>query len=238
MINRIQKLIMLVIVFTLIATQIASAHSTLQGGTINWGEYSGWSIHEGIHTNSTTITYKFYDGDRNLTDTIKSLVRNGASKWSSYGTISESSSGTGKIQTFISSNDTVAEFYDTATDFNGHLTYWTIRFARNKNITSVTAAHEFGHVYGLKDLTDFSNLDKLMITYEERTATAPTTQDIKGFRVIMGQHVYHNSWSYKAVPGYPASVSVHLRYCQVCSGYFIESCSPSSGMCSACQIRH
>lgn len=62
------KLIILVISITLIGSQVTYAHTTLQAGTIEWGELSGWGINGNIHTNSTKLTYYFYSGDRNLTD--------------------------------------------------------------------------------------------------------------------------------------------------------------------------
>ena len=125
--KRILKLIMIVMVFTLLISQIAYAHSTLQSGTIEWGELSGWSINEDIHTNSTNITYHYDSSDRNITSALKTAVRNGANKWSNYGTISESSSGTGKISTYSDAySPDVALFYDPATNSSGHLTYWGI----------------------------------------------------------------------------------------------------------------
>ncbi len=237
--NNILKLIIAFIFFTMISSQITCAHTTLQAGTIQWGELSGWGINESIHTNSSNLTYYFYSGDSNLTDAYKTIIRNGASKWSSYGTISESSSGTGKIHTYEKANtNEVAAFYDPATNSSGHLTYWALRFNRAKNFTAITAAHEFGHAYGLIDLYADNNIDKLMYGYEIRTATTPTPTDIQGFTVITGQHSYHYSWAYKAVYGFPASIPVHMRYCTTCGGYITESCTPTTGMCTICRIIH
>ncbi len=180
--NNFIKSIIAFIVLTLITSQNTYAHTILQAGTIQWGELSGWGINESIHTNSKNLTYYFYSGDSNLTDAYKTIIRNGASKWSSYGTISESTSGTGKIHTYENANtDEVAAFYDPAKDSNGHLTYWAIKFNRARNFTAITAAHEFGHAYGLMDLYDNNNIDKLMLSYEGRSATNPTPADIQGF---------------------------------------------------------
>jgi hypothetical protein len=239
MIKRIHKLIIVVMVFTLISTQIIYAHPSSQSGIITWGESIGWIIKEDNHSNSTNITYKFYDGDRNMTDAYKTIIRNGASKWSYYGSVSESSSGTGRVQTFNDPNSSnIALFDDQSCDSNCHLIYWRIQFNRALNFTSVTAAHEFGHAFGLNDLYNSENYNKLMCGKElYRTATMLTTQDLKGFRVITGLHTSH-SWAYRRVDGYPASIPVHYKYCTSCDGYKIENCSPQSGVCSQCQLSH
>ena len=178
--------------------------------------------------------------DRNMTDALKTIIRNGASKWSYYGSVNESSSGTGIIPTFDgdSTKGVAALFYDQSCDLNSHLTYWKIKFNRNYAFTSTTAAHEFGHAYGLNDLNNSENYNKLMCGSEaDRTATMLTTQDLKGFRVITGLHTSH-TWAYKRVPNYPTSTPVHYKYCSQCDGYKIESCSPTSGVCAYCQLPH
>ena len=151
--KKILKLLMIVMVFSLISNQIIYSHSSSQAGTISWGETIGWSINEQLHTNSTSFAYRFLSSDRFLTDTYKTIIRNGASKWSSYGTISESSSSTGIISTFL--DDETGEWaslYHYTCNTYGHFTTWQIRFNRAKNFTAVTAAHEFGHIFGLMDL--------------------------------------------------------------------------------------
>ena len=224
----------------LLSTQIIYAHPSSQSGIISWGESIGWSIKEDNHSNSSNITYKFNSSDRNMTDAYKTIIRSGASKWSSYGSISESSSGTGTLQTFEDPNSpNIALFYDQSCDSNSHLTFWRIQFNRAMNFTAVTAAHEFGHAFGLNYLYNSENYDKLMCGKElYRTATIPTTQDVKGFKVIIGQHTSHTWTAYTRVPGYSTSIPVHWRYCTVCDGYKIENCSPQTGICNKCQLLH
>lgn len=221
-------------------SQIVSAHTSKQGGTYQWGEVIGWSIDEDYHTNSTLLYYKFDSTDTNLTESMKTTVRNGASKWSSYGSITESSSAIGTICTFYDSNTTtVAKFYNYSSNSSGHLTSWKIGWNRAKSPTATTMAHEFGHAYGLNDLQDTMNTNKLMFGTESRTATGPTTQDGKGFRVIVGTHYNHGTLVYKKIPNAPSSLPMHHYGCSTCDIFKTsENCSPSSGMCTKCRLTH
>lgn len=238
------KKLALVIIFVIavFGVQNVFAHPNLQSSYIDWGESIGWSIDEGNHTNSTTLTYKFDSADTSLTDSIKNTVRSGASKWSSYGTVSESSSGVGTITTYSdSSTSTTSSFADYSSNSSGHLTTWKIKINRYYTVMAVTLAHEFGHAYGLNDLYDSSNYSKLMCGYrDERTATVPTTSDGKGFKVITGVHTHTSSttWSYKQISGVPLSVPIHMKYCGTCDGYKTESCSPITGKCTKCGYTH
>lgn len=230
--------ILVVLLMTLFCTQISFAHSSNQSSTITWGESIGWDIDESNHTNSKSLSYKFDSTDTDLTTAIKTIVKNGASKWSSYGTISESSSGTGTVYTFSDSNtDEVAGFCQYSSNSSGHLTTWKIEINRYYSATSVTIAHEFGHAYGLNDLYESQNISKLMYGIESRTVTSPTSSDGKGFKVITGVHTTH-TWKYKQVPNYPSNVPMHRKYCSVCDGYKDEGCTPTSGTCSYCKYYH
>lgn len=53
------------------------------------GENVGWSLDENFHTDGINLFYKFNSGDTYLTAAGKTLVKNGASRWASYGSVSE-----------------------------------------------------------------------------------------------------------------------------------------------------
>lgn len=212
------------------------AHTSSQSSIINWGEAIGWSIDENNHTSSTTLTYKF---DSTVLDFVKNIVRQGASKWSSYGSVSESLAGTGTVSTYSdSSTSKTSEFTEYTSNTSGHLTSWKIKINTYYTVLAVTEAHEFGHAYGLNDLYDSGNTSQLMYGYRDgRIATAPSSSDGKGFKVITGVHVTH-TWAYMQIPGTPSYVPAHRKYCSVCDGYKDEGCTPASGTCSLCGYYH
>ena len=172
-------------------------HSTY-GGYYVGGESVGWSIDENNHAGGTYINYTWQTGDACLTAARKSLVQQGAAKWAPCGTIENEIGGNtytgGKIGTFDPgpNSGTVAQFYDFASDSQGNLYYWKIDMNWRMNVTSTTMAHEFGHVFGLNDLYNSSNSNKLMFGYSSRTASGPTATDVKGFNVITGIHTTHS----------------------------------------------
>ena len=100
-----------------------SYHEEYEGYYVG-GEDVGWSIDEGYHTNGTTLTYSFDSTDPYLTNTYKSYVTEGASRWSGTVTITNKTdgSGTGQISTFYNPYiPVVAMFTEYSSDGSGHL---------------------------------------------------------------------------------------------------------------------
>jgi len=238
--SKLFTIITIAIILITITAQFIYAHSTYQSSIISWGESIGWGIDETAHTATNSFTYKFNTSDRYLTDEYKTLVRNGASTWNSYGTITEnSSSGMVLIYTYAGgSSGVVALTTNRVPGAQGHLISCEIKFNRYYSFTATTAAHEFGHVFGLVDLYNYENLYQLMYNSEERLATAPSQQDIKGQKVITGVHSAHNSWAYKRIPGYSYSIPAHRHYCTACDGFKDETCTPTTGTCTKCGYSH
>lgn len=242
-----------IIVFMLHTNPYVFAHSSSQEGILAksylkeyegyyiGGEDVGWSIDEGFHTNGTTLTYSFSSTDPYLTDTYKSYVTSGASKWSGIVNIINKTdgSGTGQIGTFYSeSSGVVAVFRNAyANSSTGHLTSWQILMNRAHTQSAVVLAHEFGHAIGLNDLYKPKNSDKLMYGYTGGTATNPTTSDKWGAKVITGVHSSH-AWGYKYY-GINSVANVHIKYCTTCKGLSLitEQCTyDANNICTKCGI--
>ncbi len=183
------------------------------------GEEIGWFINERFHSGSASISYKF-DG---VTASTKTLFRNAAQMWASVATFSESNSSANLVQeSNLHRGDIVAQYtgYVYTNDTTGHVVYWTIVFNTYDNITydSVTAAHELGHVIGITDLHDPINIDKLMYYSNASTATAPTSSDLWGAKVILGIHTTHNFSAYRYWGDDANGNHCHVAYCTDCGG--------------------
>ena len=199
---------------------LARTYNSQYGRYYIGGEDFGWSIDESYHTNGTTVTYNFSSTDQYLTDTYKSYVINGASLWSGTVNIVNrefDNNGTGLISTTYNDDTQVyARFYDYFADSSGHLTSWKIEMNRAKPLSATVLAHEFGHAIGLNDLYDARNSGKLMYGVVGGTATAPTSSDIWGAKVITGVHTAH-TWGYKYWKS-NAFGNMHIKYCTICNG--------------------
>ncbi|MCL1807834.1 MAG: hypothetical protein FWG31_09050 [Oscillospiraceae bacterium] len=198
----------------------SAAHSTKQSGIISWGESCGWDIDENNHTDGSTLYYKFDNSDTNLTPTYKGYVTGGAALWNGTVTISESITPTGVVSTYNQpGSGTYARFAEfTSNKTTGHLTTWKIQMNRAYPQSNALLAHEFGHAIGLLDLTSFSNADKLMYYHVTGSATAPTTADINGAKVITGSHTTH-AWGYRYSMTLSIGLKCHQQYCTVCDGF-------------------
>lgn len=234
------------------AVSVASAHPSSQEGILSQayddntgryyigGESVGWSIDEKNHTNGTTLTYKYITSDSTATQ----LVLAGMDIWKGYATFKQSSSGTGTFGLFSdesgSSDNVNAKFHNYVSDSSGHLKEWKIdiNIAKLHSITGITIAHEIGHAFGLNDLYDSSNRDKLMYGINaNRTATCLHQRDIQGFQVITGVHTSH-TWAYKHYAK-PSSTNYHIKYCKICNGLttVIEGCTYNpNNICIKCGV--
>jgi len=157
------------------------------------GETVGWSIDEGYHRgSSTSMAYRIVTTDVWFTPARKSMVQQGAAKWSTYGNVYESSNAIGVVYAYNGgTSSTIASFGEYTVDSSGHFTQWRIKINKDRNATAANLAHEFGHAFGLNDLYESKNNNKLMYAYSSGTATAPTAVDGKGFSVITGGHTSH-----------------------------------------------
>ncbi len=255
---------------------VAAAHSTalidyfdgeLQSdGTYDIGsETIGWIVDETEHTNGTFVTYRI---SSNVPERFKELIADGAAKWTNPFYINESSSSSNLIEYIYKSDinnyDVAAQFYNRLYNSNGHYTSWKIwinayntDYFDDDSQWSIVIAHEFGHVFGLLDLFESQNADKLMYYMgDDMTATSPSLADKWGARVITGHHTTHN-WSgananhtctrcggvgsHSPTRGtlYTSKgASGHSGYCSVCKYTFTESHSKyynqTIGRCSAC----
>ena len=215
----------------------AFAHNTSQEGKLakyylnnsfykgKWfigGEDVGWSIDENYHTNGSNIYYTLSKDDDYVAG-YKKIITEAAGKWKNLVLIKEGSgSGSGTISTYSdSTSEIAAQACHLKSDSSGHFTSWEIQINRAHTITSASLAHEFGHIIGLNDLYEYYNSNKLMYGREGRTVTAPTSLDIWGAKIIIGQHTTH-TWAYKYY-SYSGNTTYHITYCTDCNGYRASS---------------
>jgi len=232
----------LCVIFCLSVT--ANAHSTSQSGIIDEGflsSYTGlnyesnyiwWSIDEAYHNGNVNLTYKF---DTGLSLDTQELFEDGAALWSNNtsANITYFSSSTGIVSeaNIWWNTDLIAFFGNYEVDASGHLTKWAIcvNTAADPAATAVDLAHEIGHAFGLNDLYYPVHISCLMYGHTSCTATAPTSSDIKGFKLITGLHTRH-IWMYTNT----------RKTCYICSGVKTEShnyvCSDYGSISQRCLL--
>ena len=222
-------LCLLITTILLLITNLNASANTTQQNIMDWhyhtfsdgtvapvfgSESIGWEIMEFQHFGTTgTVKYRFED---NVSLTYRSRFTNGAALWSSatsatFQNVTDTSTTanvTVKNATLNTGIVALAVPTSISGDFHYHATNWIIKYNSNENPTKITFAHELGHVFGLVDLNNSSNINKLMYFNESRTAINPTANDIKGFNVATGVHNSH-SWAY---------TSNSYRKCNGCGG--------------------
>ncbi len=230
---KILRIFIMLMCLSLMCLFTVSAHTTSQSGVLETyyisaygrtgigGEDVGWSIDELIHIGTTTFSYKFTsDPSVIVSAEVKTAVRNAASCWSSVATITESSSALGTIMSSEDHEDGVAARFTpiSAYESTGHLAEWTIDINDAYSIDPATIAHEFGHVIGLNDLYANYSANKLMYYSTASTATAPTSADLWGAKVILGIHTTHSFDEYRYWGKDTDGNHYHVQYCSDCNG--------------------
>jgi len=180
--NSLKKIIFGLIVCIAMTTGFnAKAHELPKGGS----ESKGW-IYVGSHWPSTST--KYFEA---TTDTWETRFLNGINKFEkeSNNKFSISKVAVGKSENFIEHTSAptagwVAQrtFFSISKD---HPTRWRIQFnsALTANSWTTVAAHEIGHVFGLKDLYEDYNGAKLMYGVDNGTRTMQTS-DKTGFNYV------------------------------------------------------
>ena len=198
-------------------TAIAGSELTT---TYYGSEFSGWRVDDREHlANDSPVTF-YMEGEEGMPNYLDAqmhnAVINGAAKWRgivTFNRIDNSRTAYGLIGTDFNDLLNLSAWTETKTtgelaavDSQGHWTRWRIvvNMARTGQNATIFA-HEFGHVIGLVHVTSASNSDKLM--YDKPTASAPTTADKNGAKVILGLHTTH-TWTR----------SGDYHYCTVCKG--------------------
>lgn len=220
-------------------------------------ESIGWIIDEYSHIGTTSITYHF---DSSVPAKYKTMFRSAAASWETYtqATVTEVSSTSANVLVKYKAlaSTTCATSQTSITGVrNYHSTSWIININNNNIAVEHDLIHEIGHVFGLNDLHNISNKNKLMYIKNTRTATHPTSYDIKGFNVITGLHSNHTSWKYSNTAKWcatcggiktfdeahnfrwsPYSSATHKGYCPVCKLTVYENHSYylSGSTCTRC----
>ena len=186
------------------------------------------------HLGSYSGTYKF---DSSVEQRYKNMFLQAVALWSNttMASMSEDSNAIGTIvQGNYGAQFVAAAILIPGNSTNGHAESWMmyINTYYSDIMTVSIIAHELGHIWGLTDLENENNVNKLMYYSTDCTATVPTSSDIKGFNVITGIHNTHN-WEYTNI----------RRKCRACDGIKTEShlyvwtdynASTHRGECSTC----
>lgn len=127
--------------------------------------------------------------DSALNKKYKNYMTYGAKVWKNCDilTLKRSKSSVNKVTTYRQNDTTILAYAQRTPDYQtGKIKKFKIKFntlkmdsqttARNKSV----AAHEIGHTFGLLDLYEKRNEDKLMYGIINKDNAKPTAKDIKG----------------------------------------------------------
>lgn len=175
----------LVIVLMLTNFNSVSAHPSGVSCTPG-SEVLGYWVDCSNHQANKTFTFALSGLDLSYS----TITLDGAKKWSPTVNINHTTSiytAQGIVTTYNDKDSPyVAVFTEYSSNSSGHLTSWKIKYnkhhmdPRTSAKNAITAAHEFGHAIGLNDLDNTANSAQLMYGTEARSATVPSTKDIKG----------------------------------------------------------
>ena len=167
------------------------AHS---GGTVfsDYGsEDHGWIIRSLHHNANKNLNYNWDNSDPNISSYM-TMVYSGAFKWNSVGgNITQSSSSGNLIKTYYDPGTTTVAYcgnytYNTTTWHTSRFDICINRFhvPSTSFDNNTLLAHEFGHAFGLLDMQQPKNQNKLMYGFTSWTITGPTYYDEVGFNLI------------------------------------------------------
>lgn len=254
----------------LLSTQPLFAHTTSQSSLFEstyveslevyclGTEEIGWILNEHCHIGSGTEFHFRITNDEGLDvlTTLQEEIIYGAELWAPYVQITTNTTSDNHIYLTSSlSMNYLALFICYNDNTYGHHANWDILLNTKQqgNLDRSAIAHELGHAIGLSDLSESINSDKLMYLSNYCTATAPTTSDIWGAKIITGQHSTH-TWAsdpytvhtctdcggygthIPTAPYRSADGARHWARCSGCSNLVYENHSfdPLTGKCTQC----
>jgi hypothetical protein len=244
--RRLKKLIIVQTIVFALAFSLsftAFAHNTSLAGVVEGEEGVGWIIHEPAHNGDSIVRYTFLREcgtvDPNLTPTHRAATQEGAARWAApYQVLRvdrEPGFGVGYIRTFSRPRDSegriiLAQVHSQLPKSdNGHFissnTSWWIQINIHSHagvLSATTMAHEFGHAFGLLDLYNSNNMNKLMFGTSNSTATRPSAADLRGASVITGRHGSTSDPHRFDTAIFDGNPNTHRLSCTTCHGFRIQ----------------
>lgn len=222
--------VILVVIMLICYSIPVSAHEAMSdfdtyvednGAIATGSETIGWAVHEGDHIGKTSITYKF---ENTVSEFDRTIFNAAMSLWENYtdAELTEVQSFNADVFVRSSTLDDGTMAYAapiTYTSYNdhSHATLWRVvlNSTYSGSFPIPVLAHEIGHVFGLADVYESYNWNKIMFGTRStnpqsptNTLTQPASADIKGFNFITGIHSSH-TYTYTGTK----------KICSVCDAY-------------------